>query len=129
MILKRKEDETLNDVIARNGDIVHLKVARAVCDALDAQEDRAYILTVIPDHYELFCTKANYKDSLILNLPYIEILEEFELCQRMQNWISKLKYEEYQHLIENKELEKIEKPKKSEKVENTEKVEKPKKKK
>lgn len=128
MILKRKEDETLNDVIARNGDIVHLKVARAVCDALDSQEDRAYILTVIPDHYELFCTKANYKDSLILNLPYIEILEEFELCQRMQNWISKLKYEEYEHLIEKNKPEKTEKSKK-EKTENVEKTEKPKKKK
>lgn len=112
MILKRKDDETLNDVIARNGDIVHLKVARAVCDALDSQEDRAYVLTIIPDHYELFCTKANYKDSLILNLPYIEKLEEFELCQRMQDWISKLKYEEYEHLIETPEKLKKSKNKK-----------------
>jgi hypothetical protein len=113
MILKRRDDETLNDVITRHGDIVHLKVARAVCDALDAGEERAYVLTVIPDHYELFCTKSNYKDSLILNLPYIEELEEFELCQRIQNWISKLKYDEYKDLIEKTEI--TETPKKSKK--------------
>jgi hypothetical protein len=37
-------------------------------------------------------------------------MEEYELCQRMHSWISKLKYGEYQDLIE-----KIENPEKSEK--------------
>jgi hypothetical protein len=100
MILHREEGETLNEVIARYSDTVHLRVALAVCEALEKNEPRAHILTVLPDKYELFCTKTNYVDSLVTNLPFIENMEEYELCQKMHAWISKLKYSEYQDFIE-----------------------------
>lgn len=106
MILKREEGETLQDVVARYSDVVHLRVATVVCQALDEGLERAHILTVLPDQYELFCTKSNYVESLITNLPFVEEMEEYELCQRMHSWISKLKYGEYKDLIE-----KIENPK------------------
>jgi hypothetical protein len=113
MILHREEGETLNDVVARNADIVHLRVANAVCDALDENLERAHILTVMPDQYELFCTKSNYVDSLVTNLPFVEEMEEYELCQKMHSWISKLKYGEYKDLIDK--IENPEKPKRKRK--------------
>jgi hypothetical protein len=113
MILKREEGETLQDVVARHSDVVHLRVATVVCQALDEGSDRAHILTVLPDQYELFCTKSNYVDSLITNLPFVEEMEEYELCQRMHGWISKLKYGEYRDLIEK--IENPEKPKRKRK--------------
>lgn len=118
MILHREDGETLQDVVSRNSEIVHLRVATVVCAALDEGLERAHILTVLPDQYELFCTKSNYVESLITNLPFVEELEEYELCQRMHGWISKLKYGEYKDLIdkiENPEKQKRKrKPKKDE---------------
>ena len=113
MILYREEGETLNDVVARHSDDVHLRVAKIVCEALEEGLDRAHILTVMPDQYELFCTKSNYVDSLITNLPFVEEMVEYELCQRMHSWISKLKYGEYQDIIEK--IEKPEAPKRKRK--------------
>ena len=106
MILHREEGETLNDVVNRYSDAVHLRVARVVCEALDEGRERAHILTVLPDQYELFCTKANFEDSLITNLPYVEEMEEYELCQRMHSWISKLRYSKYEKEIKEKEAPK-----------------------
>jgi hypothetical protein len=96
MILHRREGETLEEVVARHSDQVHLRVAEAVCNALETDEERALILTVLPDGYELFCTKGNYLDSLITNLPHIEEQEDYELCHRMHSWIGKLKYKQYE---------------------------------
>lgn len=113
MILHREEGEALGDVIARNSDTVHLRVAHAVCAALEEDLDRAHILTVLPDQYELFCTRSNYVDSLVTNLPFVEKMEEYELCQKMHSWISKLKYGEYRDIIEK--IENPEKPKRKRK--------------
>lgn len=106
MILRREEGETLNDVVNRYSDAVHLRVAQVVCEALDEGRERAHILTVLPDQYELFCTKSNFEDSLITNLPYVEEMEEYELCQRMHSWISKLRYRKYEKEIKEKEAPK-----------------------
>lgn len=95
MILHRRDGETLEEVVSRHSDQVHLRVANAVCEALDEDLDRALILTVLPDGYELFCTKGNYLDSLVTNLPHVEEQEEYELCHRMHKWISELKYKHY----------------------------------
>jgi hypothetical protein len=100
MIIYREEGETLNEVVNRHSDEVHLRVAKVVCEALEEGLERAHILTVLPDNYELFCTKSNYEDSLVTNLPYVELLEEYELCQRMHGWISKLKYKKYEDVLE-----------------------------
>jgi hypothetical protein len=112
MILHREPGETLEEVVAKNGDAVHLQVAKIVVEALEAGLERAHILTVLPDQYELFCTKSNYLDSLITNLPHIEEQEEYELCQKMHNWISELKYKKYQE--DPKPKVKVKKKKKDE---------------
>jgi hypothetical protein len=113
MILHREPGETLEEVVAKNGDAVHLRVARVVVKALEDGLERAHILTVLPDQYELFCTKGNYLDSLVTNLPHIEAQEEYELCQKMHNWISELKYKKYRDDEEPKKI-KIKKKKKDE---------------
>lgn len=95
MILHRKPDETLEQVVSRHGEEVHLRVAKVVVDALEQDLERVHILTVLPDQYELFCTKSNYLDSLVTNLPHIEKQEEYELCQKMHEWIGELKYKKY----------------------------------
>lgn len=95
MILHREPGETLEEVVSRNGEAVHLRVAKVVIDALEQGLERAHILTVLPDQYELFCTKSNYLDSLVTNLPHIEQQEEYELCQKMHEWIGELKYKKY----------------------------------
>lgn len=95
MILQRELGETLEEVIARHGDAVHLRVARIVIEALENDLERAHVLTVLPDQYELFCTNSNYLDSLVTNLPHVEQQEEYELCQKMHDWIGELKYKKY----------------------------------
>lgn len=114
MILHRQPGETLQDVISKNGDAVHLRVAQVVVNALEDGLERAHILTVLPDQYELFCTKSNYLDSLVTNLPHVEQQEEYELCQKMHNWIGELKYKQYREDEEPKKKTKKKKKKEDE---------------
>lgn len=91
LILKRNENENIEDLILRYGTEIHFRISTLVCDALEANLSKIHICRIEPDELDLWCNKENYLQTLNHNLPFIEKMEEFELCSRMHKWISKLK--------------------------------------
>jgi hypothetical protein len=96
MILRRAEDETVEELFEKKSDEIHTFIANKVCDALDSGVNFLVLFTIMPDDLEMHCRKEDFLDTLITNLPYIEKLEDYELCTRVHEWISKLKIENYE---------------------------------
>ncbi len=97
MILQRREDESVEELVRRYSDEMHINVCKKVCFALQHKQKKTILATIEPDGFDIFCTEENYLDTLETNLPHIEDMEEYELCKEVHEWISKLRYNKWKY--------------------------------
>jgi hypothetical protein len=95
MILQRRDDESVEELVHRYSDDMHINVCKKICEALRSEVDKVILATIEPDGLDIYCTKENYLDTLETNLPAIEEMEEYELCTEVHEWISKLRYDKW----------------------------------
>lgn len=95
MILQRKEDESIDELVHRYSEEMHINICEKVCYALKNKLEKVVLATIQPDNYDFFCTEENYLETLEINLPRVEEMEMYELCKEVHDWISKLKMDKW----------------------------------
>jgi hypothetical protein len=95
MILQRRDDESVEELVYRYSDEMHINVCKKICNALEKDIEKVVLATIEPDGLDIYCTKENYLDTLLTNLPAVEEMEEYELCKEVHDWVSKLKYDQW----------------------------------
>jgi hypothetical protein len=95
MILQRREDESVERLVHRYSDELHIHICKVICHALENKIDKVILATIQPDENDIICKAENYLDTLETNLPHVEEMEEYELCKEVHDWISKLRYDKW----------------------------------
>ncbi len=86
--------EDLEEEARHRATEISMAIAKAVCDGLDAGADVVALGFMKNINLDINVNKSNYLEALSTNLHRIEAAEEFELCQRVVQWIEKLTIEQ-----------------------------------